>query len=575
MKAKNVLVGRLGRWVLLAWGLAGAGRGWSQAPVITATLPRANAIAAPRNGLFAVTFNQPLNAGSAGALKVFSSQRGGLRTHTTPATANGNALSFAPAAYPFMPGETVQYTVTTAATGSNGGPLAQPQVGQFTTAVGGTGSGNFVSGNTVAVGPSPNNMTVGDVDGDGDLDVLTANTSSPGSVSIRFNDGRGNFSGTQEVAVGDAPAGIAVADVDGDGDLDFATANLNSGFVSVRLNNGTGFFTSGSDPATNTGSASVALADVDGDGDVDLLAANVNAYTVSVRLNNGSGIFSGGSNVAVASQCNSVAVGDVDNDGDLDLLTANYGNSTNNTVSVRLNNGTGTFTGSQDVTVGVGPYRLVLGDVDNDSDLDFLVTNNGTNAIPGNTVSVRFNDGTGTFAGILDVPVAASPFGVAVGDIDHDGDLDLVATNPNSQSVSIRRNDGRGNFSGTQSVSVGSFPDGLVLGDADGDGDLDIFTADVAGSAVISLNGGTGLATVASVVAPAAFTLYPNPATGMTTLTAVAPYAVVQAFDPLGRLVAAATADATGTAVLALPASLPPGVYIVRGGGLARRLAVE
>ena len=118
----------------------------AQAPVVNAVMPLANAHAVAPGSPLTITFSQPLTAASAAALKVFSAQRGGLRTRAaTPATVSGNTLSFGPGAAPFMPGETVSYTVTRAAAGS-GGALAQPRVGQFTTAVGGTGTGRFQPG---------------------------------------------------------------------------------------------------------------------------------------------------------------------------------------------------------------------------------------------------------------------------------------------------------------------------------------------------------------------------------------------------------------------------------------------
>ncbi len=136
----------------------------------------------------------------------------------------------------------------------------------------------------------------------------------------------------------------------------------------------------GSDPI------SVAVGDVDGDGDLDFLTANNNEANVSVRLNNGSGTFSGGSNVGVGtgnSRPRSVALGDVDGDGDLDFLAANQMNST---VSVRLNNGNGNFTGGSTLGVGFEPFSVALGDLNGDGNLDFLTAGNGNN-----TVTVRFN----------------------------------------------------------------------------------------------------------------------------------------------------------------------------------------
>ncbi|UOQ73702.1 Ig-like domain-containing protein [Hymenobacter cellulosilyticus] len=92
-----------------------AGAALAQAPTITAVVPAANAPAASRMAAVTVTFSQPLTPASASALKVFSSQRGGLRTTATPTVVSGSTLRFTPAPYAFMPGETVQATVTTAA----------------------------------------------------------------------------------------------------------------------------------------------------------------------------------------------------------------------------------------------------------------------------------------------------------------------------------------------------------------------------------------------------------------------------------------------------------------------------
>jgi hypothetical protein len=99
----------------------------------------------------------------------------------------------------------------------------------------GDGRGNFTMSSTLAVGRRPASVEAADVDGDGDLDVLTANAAG-NTVSVRLNNGLGSFSGSQEVAVGSAPLRVATADLDGDGDLDLATADANGNTVSVRFN---------------------------------------------------------------------------------------------------------------------------------------------------------------------------------------------------------------------------------------------------------------------------------------------------------------------------------------------------
>ncbi|QKG55050.1 LamG-like jellyroll fold domain-containing protein [Hymenobacter sp. BRD67] len=122
----------------------------------------------------------------------------------------------------------------------------------------------------------------------------------------------------------------------------------------------------------------------------------------------------------------------MDGDGDLDLLTANQ--AATGSVSVRLNDGSGAFAGGADVPTGDNACMVALGDLDADGDLDLMAPSQSS------VVSVRFNDGSGAFSGGSDVPVTSSPQGVAVGDLDGDGDLDLAVPNTGSTTVSIRLN---------------------------------------------------------------------------------------------------------------------------------------
>ncbi|MDO7874717.1 FG-GAP-like repeat-containing protein, partial [Hymenobacter sp. ASUV-10] len=384
---------------------------------ITALAPTRNLRNAPRAASVAVTFSQALQSTAAtlGAVRVYSQQRGGQLRHGARATAtvSGNTLTLDPTT-DFKPGETLLVTTTTAATATGGGTLARGKVHRFTAATGGTGRGNFVGSSNPAVGPDPFDMAVGDVDGDGDLDLVTANASST-TVSVRLNGGdatgsnTGTFSNGSDPTVDNGPYGLALGDVDGDGDLDLLTANLQSNTVSVRLNGGnatgsnTGTFSGGSNIAVGRAPFSVAVGDVDGDGDLDLLTANYTFGTVSVRLNGGdasgsnTGVFSNGSDPTVNSGPKVIVVGDVDGDGDLDLLTANESSGSGSTVSVRLNGGdasgsnTGVFSNGSNPTVGGNPQSVAVGDVDGDGDLDLLTANESSGS--GSTVSVRLNGG--------------------------------------------------------------------------------------------------------------------------------------------------------------------------------------
>ena len=198
----------------------------------------------------------------------------------------------------------------------------------------------------------------------------------------------------------------------------------------------------------------------------------------------GTGQFAGGSQVGVGTAPGSLATGDVDGDGDLDLVVANTGfyNAQGNTVSVRLNNGTGTFAApasGAELTVGTQPQKVVLGDVDADGDLDLLTANYGSN-----TVSLRLNNGSGSFAAPAvgaEVPVNAAA-SLALADVDADGDLDLLGLNgiysaAANGSVSVRLNDGTGNFvvpAANATATAGNGPFMLTTADIDNDGDLDL-----------------------------------------------------------------------------------------------------
>ncbi|WP_201987255.1 FG-GAP-like repeat-containing protein [Hymenobacter rubidus] len=554
-------------------------------PTVTAVVPVANAQAAPRTGAVTVTFSQALTAGSSAALKVYSAQRGGLRTRgTTPAVVSGNTLTFAPTAYRFMPGEAVSSTVTTAAASSSGN-LAQSKVVQFTAAVAGTGRGSFVvPGADFTVGTWPVGIAVGDINGDGQVDLLTSNGQSS-SVTTLLNTRNGSNGFGTFFVTGTLPVGggrLILGDVDGDGDLDLVTGNNNRSVVSVRLNggdasgSGTGTFGNGSDLPSGDVFGDIRLGDVDGDGDLDLVIPNENLNNVAVRLNGGdatgsnTGTFSSGSTIAVTAP-HALALGDVDGDGDLDLVVTSNNSSSNN-VSVRLNGGdatgsnTGIFSNGSTNPIPTLSYAggIALGDVDGDGDLDMVVSGGSNTA----TATIRLNggDATGTNAGTFSngsvVPVDSNPYSVALADVDADGDLDLLAGTRNG-SVSVRLNGGdaagsnTGVFSNGSNVRISSqWVNNIAVGDVDSDGDLDILTVNDGNTASVRLNGGTQLATT-SAHAAAGGTLVVSPTVGTGedphyayTGEALAPGTTLAVYSLMGQCVWQQTTAVTATGTL-------------------------
>jgi hypothetical protein len=549
-----------------------AAQAQSPAVVGTGLSPARNAVAAPRAAPVVIPFSQPLNPATAGNIKLFSSQSRGRRTAT--ASTSGSTVTLTPTApagqsAAFKPGETVTVTVPTTVQSASGAG-AVPQVYQFTVSATG-GSGNFGPGSDVATNTTGygSDVKAGDLDGDGDIDFITnsqgfGSGSADNKIKVRLNDGSGNFSPAPDVIVDYAPNGAALGDVDGDGDLDIVAPCLGaptaSSTVAICLNNGNATFAT--PVVVNVGqslySTSVALGDLDGDADLDMMIAGN-----WVSFNDGSGRFTG----LVALPAGAGVPGDVDGDGDLDLISPSR---------VLLNNGRGSFALGSTPSFA-GPYALTLGDLDGDGDLDAVTSNFGA----GNTnrVSVRLNDGNGNFSGTTDIAMGVTSPCLALGDIDGDGDLDLLAPKiGNPMLLDIARNDGAGHFGGITSMptagpasAFGIQAMSMALADVDNDGDLDLLASQYLGGIVgVRLN--SAVLATASAPASASATLYPNPTTQDVAARMTCPVlanvgeASVSLYNALGQLVAwAALPVQRGLATGSLPTTgLSPGVYTVR-----------
>ncbi len=357
--------------------------------------------------------------------------------------------------------------------------------------VGGWGAAS----NITADANSSRAASLGDVDNDndGDLDLVVANYAQPNRLYI--NEGVSGFSASDIGSESDKSTAIAFGDVDGDGDLDVVVAN-DSQTNKLYLNNGGGVFSAaGINIGSETdASTSVALGDVDADGDLDLLVGN-NLTTNKLYLNDGNAVFSA-TGISFASAIDAttcIALADVDADGDLDLMVGNAGGaSADKRNKLYRNDGKGDFS-SLGESIGSGDafatQALVFGDVDSDGDLDLVVANEAE------TNRLYLNDGSGEFvaAGTALGSETDASRSLSLVDVDSDGDIDLVVGN-DSQTNKFYRNDGKGGFdaSGSNIVAASNSSQHVSLGDMDGDGDLDLIAINNDQTNWLYKNGGGG-----------------------------------------------------------------------------------
>ncbi|MBA3543412.1 MAG: VCBS repeat-containing protein, partial [Chthoniobacterales bacterium] len=236
---------------------------------------------------------------------------------------------------------------------------------------------------------------------------------------------------------------------------------------------------------TSSAGSPIALAtgDADGDGDIDVVAARAYAEGGFVYLRNDrTGSLAQPVSYAGTGKASGIVMVDLDNDGDLDVaVTDSDGTTTGNTVSVYLGNGNGTFGLRQPWSVGSGtvvPLGIAAGDFDADGDVDLAVAAHGYVG-GGKTAVLLTNNGNATFAAPVAFTATASPSDIAAGDVNGDGRPDLIIAHE-LYTVSVLLNNGAGGFGAAVlyknlgGTNAGPLFPTVALGDADKDGDLDI-----------------------------------------------------------------------------------------------------
>ena len=286
--------------------------------------------------------------------------------------------------------------------------------GGIASGVGGAiGTGSFGARTSFEVVSRPLVVTLGDLNGDSALDMVTVD-SSGNSASVLMGKGDGTFATKTSFGVGNGPRGVTLGDLNGDGVLDMVTADFSGNKASVLIGKGDGTF--GAKTQFSVWQpVDVDLGDLNGDGVLDMVTQNVLGLAVVVLIGNGDGTFGARTNF-FASNPLSVTLGDLNGDGVLDIVT---GGKMGFTVNVLIGNGNGTFGAQTTFSVESGPQAVTLGDLNGDGVLDIVAANTAG-------VSVLIGIGDGTFCAKTSFSTNRVAEDVVLGDLNGDGVLDIV-----------------------------------------------------------------------------------------------------------------------------------------------------
>lgn len=340
----------------------------------------------------------------------------------------------------------------------------------------------------------------GDFDNDGDLDLILAKEWAPNALMLNQLSETGEFryvDASERIPdTAHDSEDIALADFDDDGDLDIVVVSEDdqvNEYYENRLDQGGGlFFVEAGLPVTGTTNAVVAT-DLDGDGAIDLLLGNNGPNFALINDGEGSFVDQGPARLPGFEQATQdLVIGDLDGDGDQDLVVANESEN-----RILLDAGGGMFEWLEDALPPTEQNEETrnadLGDVDGDGDLDLVFANVAW--VPGSSPLDRLllNTGNGHFelppedGGLSGFETSgAFTLDADFGDLDGDGDLDLVLTQLPFSPYRVLLNGGAGDFSEASSVLLppGSYGEGIEVEivDLDGDGKLDLYFSALADS---------------------------------------------------------------------------------------------
>jgi hypothetical protein len=337
-------------------------------------------------------------------------------------------------------------------------------------------------------GAIPRAIVVADFNNDGIADMAVANNrglNGTSSISVFLGRGFGTFGPQTDFALGISSVALAAADFSGDGKLDLVESHLETFSLAISLGVGAGEFGLPTEVSLGSGSDRIIAGDFNRDGKMDVVTDTAFG-TVGVLPGRGDGTFGTAIQSAAGQFPTTFAVGDFNGDGIPDLAVAN---DVSNTVSILLGNGDGSFAPPQ-LLIGVDGLHdsIITGDFNNDGKIDIAVCNRRSTATATSdqdSVTVWLGNGDGTFQSPQIFHTGPDPFAIVVADLNFDGKLDIATANL-SNTVSILPGNGDGTFAAKQDFAVGSVPQALAVGDFNHDGKPDLVVAN-GGTQTISI----------------------------------------------------------------------------------------
>ena len=367
-------------------------------------------------------------------------------------------------------------------------------------------------------GFGPKSFAVGDLDGDGDIDILVGDSffGSTG-ISVLKNNGDQTFAAPvyyslpQSQTVGE----VALSDFDFDGDLD-AFATIRGDFdqltkIMVWRNNGDGTFAAPIEFPTGQGPAGIVIADFTGDGKPDVITANYGGSSISLLRHNGLNGQQAGFlppvNFNAINHAEKIAAADVNGDGILDVVVGELvGIGPLATLAVMINTGDGNFAAPVIYDAApdarFGSTAVALADLDNDGDLDLIGGGlYSTGSVDNGAVTIRRNNGSGTFGSaeiilFTNPNFVPNPKEITTGNLNGDGFADIVAAVPSGRAIEgfvVVNSNGSGGFNTPIYYEASQQTFDVAIVDLDKDGHADVITlANSSAAVTVHKNLGNG-----------------------------------------------------------------------------------